>query len=94
MDYRTMSKSELIERIQVLEKELQQNKDELERLKGKNPRGAGRKFADEKWAAGFAKFINLHSAGKSAAEVMAECGISRSTYFRYKKLYNDTSFVN
>lgn len=56
-----------------------------------NARGAGRKKADEKWVEGFGSFIRCYESQKSITETMQELGISRATYYRYKKLYNETN---
>lgn len=85
-----MTKQELEIKIEELQRIIIEKDNEIERLKGKNPRNAGRKVADEKWVASFNRFILLHESHKSINEIMKEMNISRATYFRYKKLYNDT----
>ena len=54
-------------------------------------RNAGRKKADEKWVRSYDAFCRLYESQKSINEIMQETGISRSTYFRYKKLYDSTN---
>ena len=55
-----------------------------------NARNAGRKKADENWIKSFNRWIELHESQKSIHEIMEEMNISRATYYRYKKLYDDT----
>lgn len=64
-------------------RQLEELRKEMEKAKGKNPRNAGRKIDDEK----INKFVNLYEAHKPMNEIMKEVGISRRTYYRYKKLY-------
>lgn len=78
-------------KIEELQKLIIEKDKEIERLKGKNPRNAGRKVADEKWIESFNMFIRLHESQKTINEIMEEMSISRATYFRYKKLYNETN---
>lgn len=78
-------------KIEELQKLIIEKDKEIAKLKGKNPRNAGRKAADEKWAESFNKFIRLHESQKTINEIMEEMNISRATYFRYKKLYNETN---
>lgn len=54
-------------------------------------RGAGRKKADAKWMEGFSKFKQCMESQKSINETMEELAISRSTYYRYKKIYKSLS---
>ncbi len=54
-----------------------------------NARNAGRKKADEKWAKSFNQWIELYESQKSINETIKEMGISRATYYRYKKLYEN-----
>lgn len=89
-----MSRYELIQYSKDLEALCSQYLSEIEKLKGKNPRGAGRKMSDDKWAENFCIFMKCYDSGKTAAEIMKECQISRSTYYRYKKLYEETGVNN
>lgn len=84
----------LRETIQLLKSQLliyETNKHEEPK---KNPRNAGRKKADDKWVASYDAFCRLYESHKSISEIMKECNISRSTYFRYKKLYEDTKILD
>lgn len=56
----------------------------------KKKSNAGRKKADDKWVASYNAFCMLYESQKSITEIMKVCDISRATYFRYKKLYEDT----
>ncbi|MFQ7826452.1 MAG: hypothetical protein ACLRH4_16300 [Anaerobutyricum hallii] len=82
---------ELLNKIDELQKIIIEKDEEIARLKGKNPRGAGRKPADEKWVKSFSKFIKLAESHKLKNEIMEEMGISSATYYRYKRLYEDTN---
>lgn len=86
-----MTKQEMELKIMELQNLIIEKDKEIERLKGKNPRNAGRKVADKKWRESFAKFTLLHESQKSINEIMEEMSISRATYYRYKKLYDDTT---
>ena len=86
-----MTRQEMEMKIDELQKIIIEKDKEIERLKGKNPRNAGRKVADEKWVASFNQFIELHESQKTINEIMKEMKISRATYYRYKKLYEDTN---
>jgi len=57
------------------------------REKKRNERGAGRKKADSKWQESYNHFVELYTSQKSINEIIEELHISKSTYFRYKKLY-------
>ena len=74
----------LKEQVRTLRK-LLANADAREQKR--NARGAGRKKADSKWQEGYNRFVELYKSQKSINETMEELNISRSTYFRYKKLY-------
>ena len=53
-----------------------------------NARGAGRR------AKAYADFVKLMSAGKNRDEIISETGISKMTYYRYRKTYDDDSKIN
>lgn len=65
------------------EKEIEELLKEIEKLKGKNQRNAGRKQK------AFGQFKTLYEKHYTMNEIMEQINISRSTYFRYKKLYNE-----
>lgn len=73
---------ELQERVKSLTAENQG----LIKKTGHNARGAGRKAAPQKLEARAKKVQELLADGKSAAEIQKIMGISRSTFFRYKKI--------
>lgn len=75
------------------EEKLRDRIEQLEKspVRKHNERNAGRKPADEKWVASFNRFSALYEARKTMQEIMDETGMSRATYFRYKKLHDDTS---
>lgn len=68
-----------------LEKELQKLINKTQH----NARGAGRKADPQKLENQAKKVQSLLSDGKSAVEIQEIMGISRSTFFRYKKLAAD-----
>lgn len=53
-----------------------------------NARGAGRKADPQKLEDQAKKLQSLLADGKSASEIQETMGISRSTFFRYKKILN------
>ena len=57
-----------------------------------NERGAGRKWHDSKWQSKYEAFCEMYEAQRTISDVTASMGISRATYYRYKKIYdyNDT----
>lgn len=77
--------------IKELQAIIEEKNREIERLEKKNQRNAGRKPADDKWVKSFNAFIACYESQKSISETMEELHISRTTYYRYKKLYDDTS---
>ncbi|MDO4491793.1 MAG: hypothetical protein Q4B85_12070 [Lachnospiraceae bacterium] len=52
---------------------------------------AGRKPNDEKWTARYQAFARLKDAGKKRQEIQLELDMSRATYFRYNKIYSDST---
>lgn len=89
-----MTQKEMELKIEELQKIIIEKDKEIEKLKGKNPRNAGRKAADDKWIASFNSFVELYESQKTIDEIMKITGISRSTYYRYKKLYEETQITN
>ena len=70
------------------EEKLRDKIEELQKSADKpkhNERNAGRKPG----MVSFELFSGLYEAGKIMEEIMKETKISRATYFRYKKQYND-----
>lgn len=74
-------------RIAGLEQALQDKDEQIKRLQTHNARGAGRKRADARWTASYAAFSDLYSKAASMEEIMAKLGISRATYYRYKRIF-------
>lgn len=80
--------NQLRENIELLKSQL----SIYETLKLEEPKkksNAGRKKADPKWAASYGAFCDCYKSQKSITETMRECGISKATYYRYKKIYDD-----
>lgn len=50
-----------------------------------NPKGAGRKKKGEAWQKSFGQFAQLFQDGRGREEIMEIMGISKATYYRYKK---------
>ena len=59
-----------------------------------NARNAGRRKNDKTYRKRYAEFADLIRDGKSMAEVMQQMGISRSTYFRFLKLYREDKVLD
>lgn len=59
-----------------------------------NARGAGRKKNDATYMKRYAEFADLVRIGKGMAEVMEQMKISRSTYFRFLKLYREDKVLD
>lgn len=74
-------------RIQVLEEE---NQKLINKTKH-NARGAGRKVDIQHLETQVSKIQSLLNSGKTAMEIQKIMGISRSSFFRYKKLIKDTN---
>ena len=57
-----------------------------------NERGAGRKWHDSKWQSKYEAFCEMYEAQRTILDITSSMGISRATYYRYKKIYdnNDT----
>ena len=88
-----MTKQEMELKIAELQKIIIEKDAKIAELESKqkhNARNAGRKKADEKWVESFARWADLYESHKSITEIMQEMSISRATYYRYKKLYDDT----
>ncbi len=94
-----MTTEDLLMRIRLLEEEnirckeiIREQMLEIQRLKGSgNPRGAGRKPADEKWIVSFSEFIRMKEENCTREEIMQKLGVSRATFYRYQKLFNETN---
>lgn len=92
-----MTKQELELKVEELQKIIIEKDKQIEMLEKSaatpkhNERNAGRKKADEKWVASFSRFMDLYESQKTINEIMEEMEISRATYYRYKKLYEDTN---
>lgn len=59
-----------------------------------NARNAGRKKNDATYMKRYAEFADLVRNGKGMAEVMEQMKISRSTYFRFLKLYREDKVLD
>ena len=90
--YKQMSRDNLIltERNKILERQVRRLEDAQAGMipKQHNARGAGRR------AKAYADFVKLMSAGKNRDEIISETGISKMTYYRYRKTYDDDSKIN
>lgn len=76
------------------EQRAEELRKEIEKLRVKNSRNAGRKANDEKFKESFNKFADLYKSNTPANEIMKETGISKRTYYRYKKLYQEKGGQN
>lgn len=81
---------------QEREEKLRDRIEMLERsasIQPHNARNAGRRKNDSKWQESYSQWCQLYQSQKSINEIIETMGISRATYFRYKKHYqnNDLS---
>ena len=74
-------------RINELEKENEELKAEIERLKARNL--GGRKRHNEAWMASYQEFAIKSEAGMTIMEIVKEGQISRRTAYRYKAYYDE-----
>lgn len=74
-------------RIDELEKENEELKAEVERLKARNL--GGRKKHNEAWMASYQEFAIKYEAGMTIMEIVKEGQISRRTAYRYKAYYDE-----
>ena len=74
-------------RINELEKENEELKAEIERLKARNL--GGRKRHNEAWMASYQEFVIKYEAGMTIMEIVKEGQISRRTAYRYKAYYDE-----
>ena len=74
-------------RINELEKENEELKAEIERLKARNL--GGRKRHNEAWMASYQEFALKYEAGMTIMEIVKEGQISRRTAYRYKAYYDE-----
>ena len=74
-------------RINELEKENEELKAEIERLKARNL--GGRKKHNEAWMASYQEFAIKYEAGMTIMEIVKEGQISRRTAYRYKAYFDE-----
>ena len=74
-------------RINELEKENEELKAEIERLKARNL--GGRKRHNEAWMASYQEFAIKYESGMTIMEIVKEGQISRRTAYRYKAYYDE-----
>ena len=74
-------------RIDELEKENEELKAEIERLKARNL--GGRKKHDEAWRTSYQEFAIKYESGMTIMEIVKEGQISRRTAYRYKAYYDE-----
>ena len=80
--------------LDLAHKEQERLREENRKLREKvtpkhNARGAGRKKNDDAWKKRYLAFCDLVRAGASMEDVIEEMEISRSTYFRFLRLYRE-----
>lgn len=87
--------SALLSQMDALLQENRQLKNELFELhSARNVRGAGRKKNDAKWIDSYVHFCRLYQDACTMEEVMEQMQISRATYYRYKKIYQDQGIMS
>lgn len=74
-------------RINELEKENEELKAEIERLKARNL--GGRKKHDEAWRTSYQEFAIKYESGMTIMEIVKVGQISRRTAYRYKAYYDE-----
>ena len=74
-------------RINELEKENEELKAEVERLKARNL--GGRKKHNEAWKSSYQEFAIKYEAGMTIMEIVNEGQISRRTAYRYKAYFDE-----
>ena len=74
-------------RIDELEKENEELKAEIERLKARNL--GGRKRHNAAWMASYQEFAIKYEAGMTIMEIVKEGQISRRTAYRYRAYYDE-----
>lgn len=74
-------------RINELEKENEELKAKIERLKARNL--GGRKKHDEAWRTSYQEFAIKYEAGMTIMEIVKEGQISRRTAYRHKAYYDE-----
>lgn len=84
----------LEEQNKALEQKNKRLQEENRKLREKvtpkhNARGAGRKKNDDAWKKRYLAFCDLVRSGASMEDIMEEMEISRSTYFRFLRLYKE-----
>lgn len=80
--------------LDLAHKEQERLREENRKLREKvtpkhNARGAGRKKNDDAWKKRYLAFCDLVRSGASMEDIMEEMEISRSTYFRFLRLYRE-----
>ena len=81
----TMTYRDALKRIEELEKEVEQLKEEINRLHNRN--FGGRKKHDEMWMETYQAFVEKYKGGQSIKEIVAEGEFSRRTAYRYLAYY-------
>ncbi|MDO5155580.1 MAG: resolvase [Eubacteriales bacterium] len=76
-----------LERIEILEKENAQLKEELEKYRERNY--GGRKKHNDAWMASYHDFAMKFESGMTIMEIVNEGKISRRTAYRYKAYYEE-----
>ena len=80
-----MKLSEALKRIEELEKENKELREELEYLK--KLKFGGRKKHDAKWMGFYNEFVKEYEAGMSVKEIVKQMNVSIRTVYRYKAHY-------
>ena len=83
------SLDEALERIDDLEKKINDLKAENEQLRNRNL--GGRKKHDESWKASYNDFVLKYSSGMTIMEIVNEGMISRRTAYRYLEYYRSVN---
>lgn len=88
--YKINMLSEELETVYRENRELRAENEALRKSKPvHNERGAGRRKNDKTYMKRYAEFSDLVRRGKSMTEIMKQMEISRSTYFRFMKVFRE-----
>jgi hypothetical protein len=81
-----------LKRIEVLEKENMELREELEYFKKR--KASGRQKHNAKWMAIYNDFVICHEKGMDLAEIAKRNGISERSAYRYKAFYEEMKKKN
>jgi DNA invertase Pin-like site-specific DNA recombinase len=81
-----LTQDQMLKKIEELEKENKELRDELEYFK--NRKASGRQKHNAKWQAIYDKFVSGYENGMTMVEIAKQSGVSERTIYRYKAYYD------